>query len=395
MEDKSNYMKYIFVGNIIDYDSNNIGGRSIPQNQALNYQKNFILGLIANLNPKDVNIVGLPLFGSFMVSESSLYYKQTEDYFEDVKMFRPFFINLPILKWFYWFVFIRRLINRIIKLNPNETLNVIFYSFENGFLFYPLLLRKINEIILSIIITDIPDYINSRIERPLKQGLIYNSYRSLFCRFDKYVYITQEINDFLNKPSSDYVVIDGYIDSIIKSRNLSTRSRKKSIVYAGTLDRKYGIDIIIELSKLLVNERVEFLIFGYTKSEYLLAEFDKLPNLTFYGYLELTILKKYYENADAFIIPRPLGLVNNKYSNPSKLYEYLSYCKSVFLNDLPSIPSNLKSILKINKNKEFPVKGFYEIILDFLHGASNMPTNNVSLDDWMPSNQVKRYIKIL
>jgi glycosyltransferase involved in cell wall biosynthesis len=244
-----------------------------------------------------------------------------------------------------------------------------------------------------MIITDLPRIVNIKMKYSNKRGLRFNLYQRLYSNFNKYVYITQEINKFTSQSQKDYVVIDGFINTP-SNKPLSIDIGKKTILYAGTLDLIYGISNIIEVAKLLHDENIEFLIFGYTKAEELISEMNNLSNLKFHGFSELTELKSYYENTDAFIIPRPLDLANNNYSNPSKLYEYLSYNKPIIINDLPSIPEDIKSILLINKNKEKPVIGFYEIIKNLLAGNVNQKDSSDVIYKRTPSNQIKRYLDL-
>jgi hypothetical protein len=386
-------MKYLFVGNLVDYDNAKLGGRSIPQNQALNFQLNFIDGLLANTKSEDVEIIALPLFGSFLFTKSKLIYKRSYDYYKKTRVHRPSFVNLPIIKLFFWLIFVLKIVRKTFRSNKDETLNVIFYSFENGFILYPLLLRYNENLALSMIITDLPRIINSKMKYSNQRGLRFNLYQRLYDNFNKYVYITQEINKFTSQSQNDYVVIDGFINTPnIKPHSID--SGTKTILYAGTLDLTYGISTIIDVAKLLHDENVEFLIFGYTKSKELISEMNNLPNVKFHGFYELAELKSYYENTDAFIIPRPLDLENNSYSNPSKLYEYLTYNKPIIINNLPSIPADLKSILLINKNNEDPVIGFYEIIKDLLEGKIKQKEAYDIINKRKPSNQIQRYLDL-
>jgi glycosyltransferase involved in cell wall biosynthesis len=247
-----------------------------------------------------------------------------------------------------------------------------------------------------MIITDLPYYVNSKLKESSNSDFIFAAYQKLFIMFNKYVLITEEINTFLSKSREEYIVIDGFI-TLQDNKRLSAKNRNtKTVIYAGTLDLDYGVRDLIELARMSYELNIEFLVFGYTNSDKLKLELSENPNLKYHGFLEKSELIRYYENADAFIIPRPLGLDNNQYSNPSKLYEYLSYNKPVIVNDLPSIPSDLKDILLVNKNRVHPVLGFYQIINDLL--SNNLFSKQEHIDilkKRQASYQLKRYVELL
>lgn len=389
-------MKFLFIGNLLDYDKKRIvSGRSIPQNQSLNFQMNFIDGLIDNVGANNVEVVALPLFGSFLISKSSFYYNYSKYKYRNSFFYIPFFLNIPIIKWLFWVSFIIRKIKITQQGSYGEALNLILYSSENGFLFYPLIFQRKKNFTISIIITDLPYKLNCKLNKKDFHGLYFGIQKKLFSTFNKYILITEQINELIEKPIKDYVVIDGFI--LNKKQNSLDNDRPiNTIIYAGTLDPKYGINDIITLSNMFDKGKIDFLIFGHTESKELLTMFNNSSTIKFMGFKNILELHEYYCLADGFIIPRPSNIDNNSYSNPSKIYEYLSFDKPVIINDLPSLPSDLRQVLIINDNKDDTVLGFFNILQDLIEGNSNQLDSRFEIYRLRnPKMQLRKYLDIL
>lgn len=389
-------MKYIFIGNLVDYNSKKVEKRSFPQNQAKGFQLNFIDGLIDNVGSSNVKIIALPLFGSFLFSKSDFFYSKKGLEYRDTKFVTPTFINLPVVKNLFWLVFIIQNFKMLSQKSKTEEINVILYSSENGFLAYPLFLKKFTNLKLTIIITDLPDYLNDTLTESKSANIRLNLYKKLLNKFHKFILITDQINELLEERNFDYTVIDGfYVPQAVIVRS-KKQHQNKIIVYAGTLDIKYGINELLKVAEMTTDIKVEFWVFGFTDSKDLIHRMEGIKNIKFHGFRQQSELYEHYLSADAFIIPRPIGLNNNRYSNPSKLYEYLSFDKPIIINNLPSLQPDLKKILLINSNVDDPVMGFIDLIIAFHEsGFKKHQNHNNILKKRMPYQQVQNYLKSL
>lgn len=388
-------MRYLFIGNMDELSKEyRLNKRSIPQNQMTRFQMSFLDGLIDNVGNHNVEAVSLPLFGSFLISNSKFLSKKKNLNHRGINLSSPFFINLPLLKNVFWSYFILKKI-RLIRKNY-EVVNIIFCSITNNSLIYPLMFRKKNNIIFTVIIVDLPKHVNASLYFHNFRNFRLNFFKRSVNRFDKFIFITDQINQLLNKDEDQFIVIDGFITPQVVDIPNKELLSKKIIIYAGTLDVSYGIMDLLKVAKNTIGLSVEFWIFGYTDSKILLGLMEDYSNIKYYGYLDKLDLYSYYRFADAFIIPRPIGLYNNEYSNPSKLYEYLSFKKPVIINDLPSIPEDLKSVLLINENFSDSILGMTNLVVYVLEEkAIQAKDYQVILNKRSPFEQLKKYINIL
>lgn len=389
-------MKYLFIGNLVDYDLKKVERKSFPQNQARGFQLNFLNGLIDNVGSENVKIIALPLFGSFLFTKSKLIYSKENLIYRDVEFVRPAFVNLPVLKKIFWLIFIFKFINRFSRMFEKEEINVIFYSLSNGFILYPRFLTKLKNIKLTLIITDLPTFLNDTLAEDNETTIRHGIFKKLLNKFHKFIFITEQISELLEERNSDYTVIDGfYVPQAVIVRS-KKQHQNKIIVYAGTLDIKYGINELLKVAEMTTDIKVEFWVFGFTDSKDLIHRMEGIKNIKFHGFRQQSELYEHYLSADAFIIPRPIGLNNNRYSNPSKLYEYLSFDKPIIINNLPSLQPDLKKILLINSNVDDPVMGFIDIIIAFHEsGFKKHQNHNNILKKRMPYQQVQNYLKSL
>lgn len=234
-----------------------------------------------------------------------------------------------------------------------------------------------------LIVPDIPQFMDLKSKKncikKIFSNLIETKQDNLIQKFDAYIFLTENMKYALKIHNKPYLVIEGIFDNT-SNISLNIRHLKKfSIVYSGSLHKKYGIESYLNAIKKINNQDIDFYFFGSGEME------DEIKNISymdsrikFMGYANREIVMEYQRSANLLINPRVTNEEFVKYSFPSKLIEYMVSGTPVLTTKLPSIPNeydeylyyiessnqsfeeNIKSsILKIINlpNKELIIKG--------------------------------------
>jgi len=154
---------------------------------------------------------------------------------------------------------------------------------------------------------DLRDYVNKIITKKEKHFLIENSI------FEP---VKQKNN---NQSKTTEAELDFKVEDFVKSN-------EKLLVYAGTLEKYQGIDILVKSMKDVIekNNKVKLIIAGGTKEQ--VEEFTKLANefgvssfVKFTGRVAQKYAKEFSAKADILLSPRSDGT-----NTPLKIYEQLA-----------------------------------------------------------------------
>jgi len=154
---------------------------------------------------------------------------------------------------------------------------------------------------------DLRDYVNTIITKKEKHFLIENSI------FEP---VKQKNN---NQSKTTEAELDFKVEDFVKSN-------EKLLVYAGTLEKYQGIDILVKSMKDVIekNNKVKLIIAGGTKEQ--VEEFTKLANefgvsnfVKFTGRVAQKYAKEFSAKADILLSPRSDGT-----NTPLKIYEQLA-----------------------------------------------------------------------
>lgn len=154
---------------------------------------------------------------------------------------------------------------------------------------------------------DLRDYVNTIITKKEKHFLIENSI------FEP---VKQKNN---NQSKTTEAELDFKVEDFVKSN-------EQLLVYAGTLEKYQGIDILVKSMKYVIekNNKVKLIIAGGTKEQ--VEEFTKLANefgvsnfVKFTGRVAQKYAKEFSAKADILLSPRSDGT-----NTPLKIYEQLA-----------------------------------------------------------------------
>ncbi len=148
--------------------------------------------------------------------------------------------------------------------------------------------------------------------------------------------------------------LDGGVSQIKPHTNtagIDTINDKKIILYAGSLTKWGGIDLLIEAFKLINRTDIELWICGPGRNSTVEHENSTNPKIKHLGFVDKNQLNEIYELASIFVNPRPSSIIGNEYNFPSKLFEYMSYLKPIVSTKTPGISPEYQNILIMCENE--------------------------------------------
>ncbi len=161
-------------------------------------------------------------------------------------------------------------------------------------------------------------------------------------------------------PDKKVLVLDGAVDlsrfELIKDskyqirKKLKLPSDKKIILYAGSLRKERGIDLIIKSSHELKNKEYYFIIIGGKKKQInYWTNFMKKKNIRsnfyFLGYKQNSLIPLYLKSADILLAPYSTNCLTVKWMSPIKIFEYMA-------SGVPIIASDVKRMKEICSKDE-------------------------------------------
>lgn len=164
---------------------------------------------------------------------------------------------------------------------------------------------------------------------------------------DKYIFLSKEMNNLINKRNKKYYIMEGIVESseLIESKNKSLKE-KFIIMYAGALKKEYGVELLLEAFHDLEDSNLELWIFGV--GDYA-SEIKRMSNvdcrIKYFGSKSHDEILRKEKMCDLLVNPRPSKQEFTKYSFPSKLLEYMNSGTATLTTKLPSIPKEYEKFL--------------------------------------------------
>lgn len=233
---------------------------------------------------------------------------------------------------------------------------VIVYSVHVPFMLTGLIISRLYKIDYIAIWTDPPSVANkmdSFIKSKLRNIELSIS-KYLMNKADKVIALTKYLaEDFA--PGKPYIIVEGIIDDNDINDNKTMSENKNSdfikVVYTGSLEKRYGIDNIVEAFILMNNEKVIFEIYGRGDYEEELKEICKInKNIRYKGFVSNEEVLNIQRNADFLINARSPEDKYVKYSFPSKTLEYMISGTPLISTMLPGIPEEYKNYIIVLDN---------------------------------------------
>lgn len=171
---------------------------------------------------------------------------------------------------------------------------------------------------------------------------------------DGKIFLTEQMNDIVNKKNKPFVVIEGFSDSkVVEIPNLIENKYKKwTVMYTGGLEQFYGIDILIEgfIKANILNSQLIF-YGGGTFVEKIKKYAEKYPHIIYGGVKDNDEIVEEQIKSTILVNPRYTNNEYTKYSFPGKNIEYMTSGTPTLTTDLPGMPDEYKSYVYILKDE--------------------------------------------
>ena len=307
----------------------------------------------------------------------------------------PIVINLPVIK--HIFAIIASMFSFISIAKKNKDVVLIADCLNKSVALGSVLGARIMKVPSVGIVTDLPDMLLGKKDR------INNWIVRLY---DQYILLTEQMNDYIianiTHKQKPYIIIEGMVDIDMGKKSISEQKKysKKVCMYAGILDRKYGIEMLVKgFDKANIPDS-ELHIYG--DGEYkdeLLEICKKKSNIKYFGLKTNSYIVKEQQKATLLVNPRPSNEEFTKYSFPSKNMEYMASGTPALMTRLPGMPEEYLEYVYILEDESIEgMAGKLKEVLNFSQ-KENMEKGRKAkeyvLKEKSNKNQAERVMKWL
>lgn len=249
-------------------------------------------------------------------------------------------VNIPVIKQISRRLSANKAIKRWIKANKDD--GVIFTYSIPPFLVKSIIkyARKYSVKTFALVADLLRDmYVNenqSSLSAKLKQCYI-NPALKLQGEYDGYIYLTEAMRAVV-APQKPYMVMEG-IASTKKNDAATVETKKRAIMYAGMLHKKYGIINLVDAFVMANVPNAELWLFGEGNAVAEIKEYaEKDSRIKYFGSVAHDEILKYEKAASLLVNPRDPMEEFTKYSFPSKTIEYMLSGTPLLTTRLQGIP---------------------------------------------------------
>lgn len=164
---------------------------------------------------------------------------------------------------------------------------------------------------------------------------------------DGYVFITKQMVDVV-APGKPFHVMEVLVDTSIVN-NTECGNKQKTLMYAGTLYKKYGIDTLIDVYEQLDTDYELWIMGAGDYEEEIKKKAESNPMIKFFGVVSREEVMKREQEASLLLNIRNPKDEYTKYSFPSKMIEYMLSGTPVFTTKLPGFPADYDEHLYYNE----------------------------------------------
>lgn len=308
-----------------------------------------LIGGFSKLPNVNLRVLTAPMVFSFPHNNNKAFVRKTNYNEENYAIKSIGFCNIVGLNMFSQKIALTKAIRKEINGFEGDDVTVVVNTpslLLSSALFKAIRKIKTKKIKTILIVPDVPECMVEMNEKmTLKSRLVKllnKQSARLSQRYDKYVYLTEAMNDFYNADSNDYIVMEGLIDGAkLNDRSVphDAPQSKEIILYTGTLRRIFGVMSLIETFEKGNFDNAELWICGSGECEAdIVQRAENNPNIKLYGLVSSQKALELQSKATILVNPRSAEGRYTHYSFPSKTIEYLLAGRTVIMNRLPGIP---------------------------------------------------------
>lgn len=225
--------------------------------------------------------------------------------------------------------------------NENKTdVTVLVYSMHSPFMKAAKAVKKIIPTAKIVVtVADLPLYMDMKggLRKVLKQ-VDWHRIKRLMKSVDKYLLYTKYMADYLQLPNEKWMVFEGLFDAERAVDDLQEKEDGKICIYAGNLDARYGIKMLVDAFDKIKSDAVLHIYGAGFDKEYIEHLTQNKKNVQYKGVVTSDEMFRIMKGATLLINPRPSTIGLAKYSCPSKTFEYMASGTPVLMTHLPGLP---------------------------------------------------------
>ncbi len=335
-----------------------------PDFASINLQNAIVKGL--EENHQNVNIISAPNRQSFPKSQLANIKPIKFNHHKNLDKGTDLiigYVNLPIIKMISKFLNTRRAIKEYLRTTQNS--KVIIYGLHSPFLLATLPYAKRFGSI-CVVIPDLPEYMSGNINLLYRIAKYFDRKIIIRClkRADCFILLSDKMKEKLNIRNKPTDVIEGIYSDIQETTEKSVSKNKKSILYAGSINKRYNIYDLIESVHRIKDSDIELLLCGPIDNH---LEFNRLikkdNRIKYLGLLENQEVRKLQRTVSLLINPRFSNEEYTKYSFPSKTLEYLASGTPTMMCHLHSMPEDYLNHVYLIENES--IEGIKDALVKF------------------------------
>ncbi len=280
-------------------------------------------------------------------------------------------VNLPYVRTLTVGRNMKKYVKKYLKQHAGEEIVVICDALiaEANAIVKILKKKKIQSV---AVVTDVPSVVNEMfgLKKSLKTKLATfygNRALKLLHKFDKYVFLTEQMNELCNPNDMPYMIMECLVTPTeLEKENEQRLADLPVCLYAGKLYKDCGVLTFASCAEKLKGKCEIWLYGGHSDCESELKDLqEKNDNLKIHGILPLNEILKIEQKSSILVNPRPGVKDFTKYSFPSKTAEYMMMGVPVLMHRLPGVPSEYDEYVNYIENDSAEAIG--EAILKILN----------------------------
>lgn len=263
-------------------------------------------------------------------------------------------------KFFYFITKFVSIIKELLQYYfTSEKILIIVYSVHIPYLLSACFMKALkHRLHLCCIVPDLPQFMDSEIDRkPIKRQLkkIETMLTKRLLRYaDSRILLTKYMADWIGKHNGKNTIIEGLCPVFLEPKlDLSLVGKtKKTVVYTGTLDKRFGIIDLIDAFSLLDDPQYRLVICGYGDSvEVVKSKSLADSRIEYLGIKSRVDVLDIQRQASLLVNPRRSSDEYCLYSFPSKTMEYMLSGTPVLMRKLPGIPDEYMDYIHFDKEE--------------------------------------------
>lgn len=240
------------------------------------------------------------------------------------------------------FQFLKSSIDEIKAAKQSGQVVLVCDALSLKFSFLCLWMRWVHGITNVAIVTDFPIFMTAG-SKKIQDKLWGKICFYMMKKFDRYVLLTGQMGEHVNKRRKPECIMEGVCDggSALQEEDKRHTNKKKVCLYAGSLQRKYGIDMLAEAFIRMNDPDCELHIYGDGDYREQLEKICSMGGgIRYCGVRPNEYIVEEERKATLLVNPRPTSEEYTKYSFPSKTLEYMASGTPLLMTRLPGLPQS-------------------------------------------------------